>query len=53
MAKAYDMVEWDVQKLIMRLHRFGDKFLELIINCISTSIFSILVNGFLSSSKGI
>lgn len=57
MAKAYDMVEWEVLLCIMRLHGFSEKFCNLISECISTPYFSMLINGsptgFFSALRGI
>ena len=45
MSKAYDQVEWQfLEKLIEKLG-FDRKWIDLIISCISTVSFSILING--------
>lgn len=45
LAKAYDRVEWHI--LCQILHKFGfcSKFIDMVSECISTSHFSILLNG--------
>lgn len=57
MAKAYDMVEWNILMHILHLHGFNDKFCNLILECISIAFFLVLVNGspagFFSSSRGL
>lgn len=57
MAKAYDMVEWDVLKRVLQTHGFQDEFCNLVYSCISSAHFSILLNGslvgFFQSSRGI
>lgn len=45
LAKAYDRVEWGILNIIMRNMDFDDDFCNLIDNCISTTTFSILLNG--------
>lgn len=55
--KAYEKVEWGVLETILTLHGFPIKFIYLILQCISTASFSILVNGssfgLFQSSRGI
>lgn len=57
LAKAYDKVEWVVLERILRLHGFLDKFINLVMNCIDSASFSILVNGspydMFQSSRGL
>lgn len=57
MAKAYDMVEWDILHSIILAHSFSPVLGSLIHHCVSSVHFSILVNGspcgFLSNSRGI
>lgn len=45
LAKAYDKVEWAVLKQIMQLHGFPMKIINLVMECISTASFSVLING--------
>lgn len=50
MAKAYDRVDWDALKAIMKFHGFSPHFVNLVNECISTSSFSVLTEG---SSYGV
>lgn len=43
--KAYDMVEWNFLKCTLEKMRFSLKFVELIMRCITTPSFSVLING--------
>lgn len=45
MAKAYDMVEWDILLTILESHDFDKQFCQLIYKSISSVHFSILING--------
>lgn len=45
LAKAYDRVEWGVLNLIMASIGFNEKFIELIMECVTTARYSILLNG--------
>lgn len=57
MAKAYDRVEWPLLFCILKAHSFCEYFSNLIAQCISTTLFSFLINGspfgLLKSSRGI
>ncbi|CAL5340398.1 unnamed protein product [Camellia sinensis] len=45
MSKAYDRVEWPFINQMMLLLGFPQRFVQLIMNCVSTVSFSVLVNG--------
>lgn len=45
LAKAYDKVDWVLLKRILQLHGFPTQFINLIMECISSASFSVLVNG--------
>ena len=45
MSKAYDRVEWDFLELIMRRIDFHEKWVNLIMTCVPTVTYSILING--------
>ena len=45
MSKAYDRVEWGFLKQIMVRMGFHDKWISLIMECISTVSYSLLING--------
>lgn len=57
MAKAYDMVEWDLLQAIIAAHGFNSEVNCILFECISTAHFSVLINGslcgFFKSSRGI
>lgn len=57
MSKAYDMVEWDVLEAVLIAHGFGPAFCNMVMECITSAQFSVLINGspcgFFSSSRGI
>ncbi|KAF3645514.1 hypothetical protein FXO38_19607 [Capsicum annuum] len=45
MKKAYDSVEWGYLRQVLELLQFPQKFVEWIYQCISTVLYSILLNG--------
>ena len=45
MSKAYDKVEWKYLEEIMKTMGFHQKWIGLMIECISTVSYSILING--------
>jgi len=45
MSKAYDQVEWAYLEALMRRIGFSDRWMALIMECITTVSYSILVNG--------
>ena len=45
MSKAYDRVKWQFLDKLMEKLGFDKKWIDLIISCISTVSFSILING--------
>jgi hypothetical protein len=57
MSKAYDWVEWVFVEEIMRRLGFADDWIKLIMMCISTASYSVLINGeqcgFFQASRGI
>ncbi|KAH9755242.1 reverse transcriptase domain-containing protein [Citrus sinensis] len=44
-SKAYDRVEWEFVKCTMQKLGFSEKWVKLIMNCITTACFSVLING--------
>jgi hypothetical protein len=45
MSKAYDRVKWIFLEMVMRKLGFAEKWVELIMTCISTVKYSVLING--------
>lgn len=57
LAKAYDRIEWGVLIHILSKFRFSSQFTDLILECISTPKFSVLLNsspfGYFSPKRGL
>ncbi|CAL1388608.1 unnamed protein product [Linum trigynum] len=49
MAKAYDRVEWVFLERVMAKLDFDDRWIKLIMNCVSSVSYAVLVNGHKSS----
>lgn len=45
MSKTYDRVEWDYLEAIKRKLGFADRWISLIMTCVLTVRYSVLVNG--------
>ena len=44
MNKAYDMVEWDFLESIMCKIGFAERWIQLILECVQTVTYSVLIN---------
>ena len=45
MSKAYDRVEWDFLEVMMRKLGFGERWIGLMLMCVKTVSYSVLING--------
>jgi hypothetical protein len=45
MSKAYDRVEWDFLELIMRRLGFDEQWVFLVMTCVRTIKYSVIING--------
>lgn len=45
MARAYHRVDWDFLAYVLHCHGFFDQFVSLILECISSPSYSLLLNG--------
>jgi hypothetical protein len=50
MSKAYDRVEWDFLDKVMKRLEFDDRWIKLIVECVSTVSYQIKVNGELTDA---
>ena len=45
MSKAYDRVEWDFMRAMLLKLGFGTRWVDLVMNCVTTVRYQIKING--------
>lgn len=45
MAKAYDRVQWSFLQKILRAFGFADEWIQWVLSCVTSTSFSVLING--------
>lgn len=45
MKKAYDSIDWSFLKMMLKALKFLEKFIDLVMECVGTPKFSLLING--------